>query len=268
MQRHVDDQKMAPGSAALVAAAGAGTRLGQGPKAFLALDGVTLLEFVVRSLAPVVDEILVALPAGQLERARYLTPGARLIEGGATRQESVYRLLRSTDADLVLVHDVARPFLPAAVSRRVLLEAKRSGAASAARPVVDTLIREPDGEPLERERLRAIQTPQAFRRELLVAAHEAAHDQGYEATDDAGLVRAAGGTVVLSEGSPWLLKLTVAEDLLFARRLAPLWRQETQSQRERGDPPDDDPPEEEEGDGRVDSSTEPPRAAEGAGDGD
>lgn len=209
--------------AGLIAAAGQGLRLGHGPKALLRVAGLTLLERAVSALAPVVDEVIVAVPSAEVTNASALVPHARVIAGAATRQETVYELVRSTESDLVLVHDVARPFLPASVAVRVLGAATRSGAASAVRSVADTLVRHPGGEPVERVSLRAVQTPQAFRRELLLSAHEAARRGGLEATDDAALIRAAGGEVELVEGSPWLFKLTVADDLAFAEALAGGW---------------------------------------------
>lgn len=210
-------------SAGLIAAAGQGLRLGRGPKALLRVAGSTLLERAVSALVPIVDEVVVAVPSAELDTARRLVPDARVIPGAATRQETVYELIGASEADLVLVHDVARPFLPASVAARVLLAATKSGAASAARTVPDTLVREPGGAPVNRDALRAVQTPQAFRRDLLRSAHESAMRSGLTATDDAALIRAAGGEVELVEGSPWLFKLTVADDLAFAEAVAGAW---------------------------------------------
>jgi 2-C-methyl-D-erythritol 4-phosphate cytidylyltransferase len=212
-------------SAALLAAAGEGVRLGRGAKAFLTVGGATLLERAVAVLSEIVGEVVVAVPAGGLERARRLVPGARVVAGGATRQETVFQLLGTTAAELVLVHDVARPFLPRAVAERVLSAAGVHGAASAARRVADTLVAAEGGEAIDRERLRAVQTPQAFRRELLLRAHRAARDSARVATDDAALVRALGEEVELVDGSPWLFKLTAPEDVGFAEALASAWEQ-------------------------------------------
>jgi 2-C-methyl-D-erythritol 4-phosphate cytidylyltransferase len=213
----------AAGSAALLAAAGSGTRLGRGPKAFLELAGVTLLERAVASLSELVDEVVVAVPRAELDQAAALIPGARLVAGGESRQESVRILLEETDANLVLVHDVARPFLEPEVARRVLLAAGRAGAASTARPVADSLVTAAAGATVDRDGLRAVQTPQGFQRRLLLEAHRAARANGVEATDDAALVRALGRSVELVDGSPWLFKLTSPEDLAFAEALATAW---------------------------------------------
>ena len=207
----------------MLAAAGSGERLGRGPKAFLELGGLTLLERAVASVTPLVDEVVVAVPAADEERARALVPAARVVVGGGTRQESVLALILATAARVVLVHDVARPFLGRAVGERVLSAAARCGAASCARPVPDTLIEAGSGATVDRERIRAVQTPQAFARELLLEAHRTAVAEGRVGTDDASLVRALGHEVELVAGSPWLFKLTTPEDLEFARAMALCW---------------------------------------------
>lgn len=210
--------------AALVPAAGAGTRLASGPKAFIDLAGKTLLARVVDAFEGQVDEIVVAVSRSMLEVAQGLLAGrARVIEGGKSRQESVYRLLAATDAGVVLVHDAARPFLARRVIAGVRHTVAHVGAASAVVPVADTLIEAATGAALDREALRVVQTPQGFYRGLLLEAHEHALAHGVEATDDAGLVRAMGHPVALVEGSPWLMKVTTAADLEMARALAAAW---------------------------------------------
>lgn len=206
------------GVAALIAAAGTGTRLGRGPKALLEVGGRTLLDLAVAALAPHVDEVVVAVPEGALGSwpAR---PGVAYVAGGATRQESVHALVRATAAGTVLVHDVARPFLTADVVARVLAAAREHGAATAALPVTDTVVTA-SGDELDRASLRAVQTPQGFDRALLLEAHEAALAAGATATDDAALVRRLGRRVALVEGSPILIKVTRPDDLLLAEALA------------------------------------------------
>jgi 2-C-methyl-D-erythritol 4-phosphate cytidylyltransferase len=207
--------------AALIPAAGSGTRLGQGPKAFVQVAGKSLLERSVAALTPHVHEVLVALPAGMT------LPGglqARAIVGGATRQESVRLLLEATDADLVLIHDAARPFLSAATIQAVLEALHRAGAATVAHPLADTLVRaegELWGERVERAGLWGVQTPQAGRRDWLLAAHQKA--QGHAVTDDAGLLHWAGHQVRLVPGEAALFKVTTPGDLLLAEALAAVW---------------------------------------------
>jgi 2-C-methyl-D-erythritol 4-phosphate cytidylyltransferase len=215
---------MTPKVAALVPAAGEGARLAQGPKAFLEVGGKALLERAVEAFAGQVDEIVVAVPANLVAEAeRKLAGRARVIAGGARRQESVFRLLQATEADIVLIHDAARPFLDPKVIAAVLRAVAHTGAASAVLPVADTLIEANTGAAVDREGLRAVQTPQGFYRGLVQGAHENALDSGLSATDDAGLVRAAGQPVVLVEGSAWLMKITTPADLEIARALAPTW---------------------------------------------
>lgn len=210
-------------TAALIPAAGSGTRLGLGPKAFVEVAGRSLLARSVAALAPLVDEVLVALPEG-LELPEDLP--ARAIVGGPTRQESVHRLLRATSAEIVLVHDAARPFLPTNVVQALLEAIPETGAATAALPVADTLVRGEGGRwggVVPREGLWAVQTPQGFRRDLLLRAHEAAHEEGFGATDDAGLVNRLGVPVTLVPGDARLFKVTAPGDLALAHAVAAVW---------------------------------------------
>lgn len=208
--------------AALIPAAGAGLRLGRGPKALVEVAGETLLSRAVRAFAGCVDETLVAISPATMGELEAL-PGVRLVLGGATRQGSVYNLLQATDADTVLIHDAARPFLSRRVIADVIAAVKMHEAASVVTTIPDTLLEAETGRVVDRSALRAVQTPQGFRRELVLAAHEQALRSGLAATDDAGLVRALGREVVLVEGSSWLMKVTAAADLELAEALAAVW---------------------------------------------
>ena len=215
-----------PKIAALIPAAGAGLRLGLGPKAVVNVAGETLLRRSVRAFAGLVDETLVAVPDWSsgaegvgLELPEYVRP----VPGGETRQKSVYNLLRATDAEIVLIHDAARPFLTREVVEQVIAAVQAHGAASVVTHVADTLIETDSGRTVDRRTLRAVQTPQGFRRGLIVSAHERALQHGYNATDDADLVRAMGHPVALVEGSSWLLKVTTPADLELAEALASVW---------------------------------------------
>ncbi|CAM3345877.1 2-C-methyl-D-erythritol 4-phosphate cytidylyltransferase [Deinococcus saxicola] len=211
-------------TAALIPAAGGGTRLGLGHKAFVEVGGLSLLARSVAALAPHVDEVLVALPDG-MELPSGLN--ARAIVGAETRQDSVRRLLRATVADTVLIHDAARPFLPADIIYALLEAVAETGAATVALPVADTLVGAGEGElwgaAVSRDGLWAVQTPQGFRRELLLRAHEQAALDGHAATDDAGLVARQGGQVRLVRGDARLFKVTTPGDLALAQALAPVW---------------------------------------------
>ncbi|TSA81376.1 2-C-methyl-D-erythritol 4-phosphate cytidylyltransferase [Deinococcus detaillensis] len=214
-------------TAALIPAAGLGTRLGQGPKAFVTVGGLSLLARSVAALAPLVDEVVVALPDGYALHDLNLPGDVRAITGGATRQASVLALLQASEADVVLIHDAARPFLPPSVGEAVKAAAAQTGAATAALPVADTLVRQAGpnlwGQLTSREGLWAVQTPQGFRRELLLEAHRAAEKSGIQATDDAGLVARLGLPVALILGDARLFKVTTPGDLVLAEALARLW---------------------------------------------
>jgi 2-C-methyl-D-erythritol 4-phosphate cytidylyltransferase len=212
--------------AALLAASGSGQRLGLGPKAFVRVGGLTLLELCLQALHGQVDEVVVAVPAADVDRTQELAPSATIIAGGVTRQETVRLMLRASRNPVVLVHDVARPFLTPQVIAELLAAVLAGGAATAALQPADTVVRARDGDVVPREQLRLIQTPQGFRRQLLSQAHDAAARDGYVATDDATLVRRLGHQVTLVQGSPLLAKLTTAADLPLFAALHTAWLQE------------------------------------------
>lgn len=217
---------MAERVAALIPAAGSGERLGLGPKAFVRVGGRPLLSWAVAALAPHVDAVWVAAPEGALDEARRVVAAAAgatpatVLTGGATRQATVARLAAAAAEDLVLVHDAARPFLDPATVAACIDAARAQGACSVAMPVADTLVGAADGAPVDRATLRAVQTPQGFRRSLLLLAHEAAVARGDLATDDAGLVRALGHPVAWVAGGPHLFKVTGPGDLALAEAWA------------------------------------------------
>ncbi|MEP6598687.1 MAG: 2-C-methyl-D-erythritol 4-phosphate cytidylyltransferase [Actinomycetota bacterium] len=214
--------------AAILVAAGDGARLGGSvPKAFCEIGGQTLLERALRPFAAHagVRDLVVVARADQLDRAAGLAPLARVVAGGATRQASVACGIAalSEDVDTVLVHDVARPFVPAEVIDRVLA-ALMSGADAVVptTQVLDTVKRvAPSGavlETVDRSTLRAAQTPQGFRRGVLEAAHR--HSAAAVSTDDAALVEACGGRVVVVDGADESFKITRPWDLLLAEAVA------------------------------------------------
>jgi 2-C-methyl-D-erythritol 4-phosphate cytidylyltransferase len=216
--------------AALIPAAGSGQRLGKGPKAFVEVGGKTLLERAVTNFTQYVDEIVVAVPSKLEPQAKCLLPDDVIITtGGSTRQETVYRLLQACTAELVLIHDAARPFLTADVIERTKVAVLAHGAASVVTSVADSLIEVATGATHDRSKLRAVQTPQGFRRDLILRAHDAANASGAHVTDDASLVRALGEPVELVEGSSWLLKVTDPSQLELARALARHWDEQQDS---------------------------------------
>jgi 2-C-methyl-D-erythritol 4-phosphate cytidylyltransferase len=211
--------------AVLLLGAGEGVRLGASvPKAFCDVAGRTLLEHSLDRFVdhPLVRDVIVIVPAAMLDRARSLAPGTEVIAGGVTRLDSVRIGLAAlrADVDAVLVHDVARAFVPPEVIDRVVgALAAGADAVVPALPVIDTVKRVDADEvvvaTVDRNELRAVQTPQGFRRAVLVAAHRG----DPEATDDAGLIEAGGGRVVVVAGADEAFKITRPWDLLIAQAL-------------------------------------------------
>jgi 2-C-methyl-D-erythritol 4-phosphate cytidylyltransferase len=206
----------------VVPAAGAGTRLGPGaPKALRDLAGEPLLVHAVRRLlaCPSVGPVVVAAPAGAVDEVAALLPDVTVVAGGAERQDSVGLALAALppEVDLVLVHDAARALVPVEVVEAVIAALASADAVIPVLPVADTVKQvDADGavvRTVPREDLRAVQTPQGFRRSVLEAAHRAAPGS---LTDDAGLVEALGVTVVTVPGSPLAFKITTAWDLTVA----------------------------------------------------
>ena len=237
---------------AVLTAAGAGTRLGAGgPKALVEVGGRSLLRRAAQGLADsgVVDHLVVTAPgehvehfAAELAGLAGAGPGIRVVAGSsASRQASVALGLRAALEDcpragVVLVHDAARALTPPEVVRRVVAAVRAGHEAVVPALAVTDTVKEiapagPAGSGVEivvgtpdRSRLRAVQTPQGFAVAALVRAHElgAARgaDEALAASDDAGLVEAAGGRVVVVEGDPLALKVTTPLDLALAELLA------------------------------------------------
>ncbi len=201
-----------PVFAAVVVAAGSGTRFGRS-KHDLILAGEPLWQRSVTTLRSAgIDDVVVVgdVPGG--------------VAGGERRQDSVLRGLEALDRrpDWVLVHDAARPLISTGLVTRIL-DACRSGTADGVIPVVpmaDTVKRVAGSHvvaTLDRSELVAVQTPQAFRYGVLIAAHRSAGSA--TVTDDASLVELSGGTVVVVEGERSNMKITYPEDLTIAESI-------------------------------------------------
>ena len=261
----------APGGAvAVLTAAGSGSRLGAGvPKALVPVGGVSLLRRAAAGLiaSGAVSHVVVTAPAEEVDRFRAELEGLPDGSAGAaagrrggievvagsprSRQASVALGLAAAlaavpQADVVIVHDAARALTPPEVTQRVVA-AVRAGheAVVPALPMTDTVKEvetRPAGEPEtvvgtpRRDRLRAVQTPQGFETSVLVAAHrtgaERAGDEALAASDDAGLVEACGGRVVVVAGDERAMKVTTPMDLALAELL--LERQSAQGERPAG----------------------------------
>jgi len=209
----------------VVPAAGLGVRLGPGaPKALREVAGEPLLAHALRGLrsAPSIGPVVVVAPAPDVQAVTRLVAAydVGVVAGGAQRQDSVRLGLAALPAevDLVLVHDAARCLTPRHVVEAVVA-ALRAGADAVVPvlPIADT-VKQVDGQlvlrTVDRADLRAVQTPQGFRRAVL----ERAHSSGLRATtDDAGLVEALGGTVTTVPGDDEAFKITRPLDLLLAQ---------------------------------------------------
>ncbi|WP_375381985.1 bifunctional 2-C-methyl-D-erythritol 4-phosphate cytidylyltransferase/2-C-methyl-D-erythritol 2,4-cyclodiphosphate synthase [uncultured Sphingomonas sp.] len=217
-----------PHTVALLMAAGTGARIGGAvPKQFLSVGGEPIVARAFRALAahPAVNEVVVVTGADQVEAMRQalgdVAPGeVRIVAGGTTRRASVENGLRALAGDppaRVLIHDAARPFLPAAVIDRLLAVLDRYQGAIPALPVADTLVRWDGqlGETVDRDGLYRVQTPQAFVYDVIVAAHRL-WPAGQDATDDAQMVRDSGHEVAIVAGDTMLEKITHPEDLAAA----------------------------------------------------
>ncbi len=201
----------------IVVAAGSGNRFGA-QKQFVALNGVRLVDRAVTTATAVCDHVVVVLPPGEQWTG---PPVTGVVVGGATRSASVRAGLASVDADadIVVVHDAARPLASAELFSAVV-DAVRGGADAAVPgvPLPDTVKRVVGDRitaTVPRDDLVAVQTPQAFRSSVLRSAHA----DGGDATDDAALVEDAGGIVVLVAGDPRNIKITANADLAVALAL-------------------------------------------------
>jgi 2-C-methyl-D-erythritol 4-phosphate cytidylyltransferase len=212
---------------AIIVAAGQSSRMGGGDKMLAPLAGRPLLLHSVEAFVAcgAVEAIVVGASATNRDAVTALVadrPGVSVVTGGARRRDSVEAGLAAlTDCAYVLVHDGARPFVTTALIEAALAAARETGAALCAQPVTDTVKRADPGGLLRgtvsRAGLWLAQTPQAFRRDLLVRAHAAA---AIDATDDAALVEVLGEPVRLVPGSARNIKVTTPEDLAIARALA------------------------------------------------
>ncbi|MDR2610947.1 MAG: 2-C-methyl-D-erythritol 2,4-cyclodiphosphate synthase [Clostridiales Family XIII bacterium] len=239
--------------AALIAAGGSGSRFGaDSPKQFCRTGAEPMLAATVRVFenSPLVDDIFIIYAPGYEEETRRLTAGFTkvrgFVSGGATRPQSVRNGLEALtkktkkgtvhfwSADIVLIHDAARPFVSDSIIEDVLRGAEATGAAVPCVPVTDTLYKVDErtggsagtaGEfpevyriP-ERKWFYAAQTPQGFDFDMILAAHRKAAADGYEATDDGSVaLRYGAARVVITQGDPANRKITFAADLENAER--------------------------------------------------
>lgn len=224
----------------IIPAAGLGTRMGPGgpsghaPKQFLQLHGQPILVLTLRAFLQIegIHQICVAVRHNEMERVTAqlqdhgLSARIAVVQGGATRQESVRNALKqltAADDDVVLVHDAVRPLIDPATIQRTIDAVMQHQAAIVGVPAVDTIKqveRTADGaiitSTIPRERIVQAQTPQGFRCGLLRRAMEEAEADGFAGTDEASLVERLGVEVAVVAGSPKNFKITQPGDLALA----------------------------------------------------
>ena len=216
----------------IVPAAGTGSRFGgQIPKQFLTLGGKPIIQhvverfllddFVSRVIVPVSELLLASVRQGATDRISW-------VAGGDTRQQSVIRgVAEAGGAEIIAVHDAARPLFSADLFHAVVEGARQFGAALPVVPVSDTIhVMNEDAtvaSTLDRSMLGAAQTPQAFRAGLLREVLERAQREGIDGTDEAGLTARFGHKVHAVPGDPRNLKITLPEDLEIAESYLRQW---------------------------------------------
>jgi 2-C-methyl-D-erythritol 4-phosphate cytidylyltransferase len=220
---------------AVIPAGGSGTRMGADvPKQFLPLGGVPMLLHSLRAFdrAPSVDTVILVVQRDERRRAltdvieRYgVKKVQKVIAGGETRQQSVYNGLKETDPDveIVVVHDAVRPFVTDDLIEQSIEAARKGSGAIVAVPMKDTpkqagLDRQIQ-RTLDRNSLWMAQTPQTFRRDVLLEAYEKAAIEHLQATDDAALVERLGHKVGIVAGTWENIKITTPEDLIIAEAI-------------------------------------------------
>lgn len=215
-------------------AAGRGKRMGLGfNKIFTELSGKPILiqTLLTFSRCSCVNELIIAVDASEVDAVKKVLSKIpklkpfKVVSGGSERQYSVYNGLMavSAESDIVLVHDAARPLVSERIIQNVVDEVMMSGSAVCAVPVKDTtaVINEMgfiDSVP-DRSTLWAIQTPQGFRKDILLEAHKKAQEDQFLGTDEASLVRRTSHAVKLVMGDYDNIKITTPTDLFFAESL-------------------------------------------------
>lgn len=216
----------------IIVAAGSGTRMKSSvPKQFLTLDNNTILYHTIQRFLPVADisEIII-VTSSQLLTSEYLrvsipksaTIPIRTIAGGKRRQDSVYNGLQAVNSNstIVCIHDGVRPFIdPETIARTIKLCDQYDGAIVAV-PSTDTLKEIQDHlivKTIDRDIIWQAQTPQTFRKDILINAYKQASRTNVTGTDDASLVEQIGGRIAIVEGSPQNIKITCRQDLFIAQ---------------------------------------------------
>jgi 2-C-methyl-D-erythritol 4-phosphate cytidylyltransferase len=204
------------------------------PKQYILLSGIPILAHTLRAFqgSPVIDEILLIVPDADMTEVRQsivekfgFSKVGHILPGGAERQDSVCNALQRVgdEHEIIVIHDAVRPFVSENLIGRAVAAVREFGAITVGVPVKDT-IKKVSAEgwvknTVVREGLWLTQTPQAFRRPIILAAYKKAAADGFYGTDDAGLVERMGIPVRMIPGENDNIKLTTAEDLLSGERI-------------------------------------------------
>lgn len=215
---------------AVIVAGGQGTRMGTAmPKQFLELEGKPVLQHTLQAFIDALPgvHLVLVLPPHQISYAQMILQAfperidLTIVAGGATRFHSVQNGLKGIPEDgIILVHDGVRPLASTALIQRCYHQATEKGSAIPAIPVADSMrLADEDGSssPVDRSRLRIIQTPQTFKASVLLPAFEQPYQDGF--TDEATVVEAYGDEIFLTEGERSNIKITTPEDLVIAAAL-------------------------------------------------
>ena len=218
---------------AIILAGGKGKRMGKDiSKQFILVKDKPIIYYTIKKFSDckLIDEIILVLPKDEIEYCKkevlekYSLKVDKIVEGGKERQDSVYNGLKAVkNSDIVLIHDGARPF----VSKRIMLEgienAKKYGAAAPGVMPKDTIKVKDElsfsKETLKRESLIAIQTPQVFKKDIIVKCHERVREDNVSVTDDTMVVEKYGYKVYLYDGDYTNIKVTTPEDLILCEYL-------------------------------------------------
>ena len=218
----------------IIAAAGSGKRMGGGiPKQYGNLGGMSILARAVKAFADLKEiyQITIVTNEDYINRCRselsnlgLMSKVREILPGGQQRQDSIYNAVRRLpdEVDLVLVHDGVRPFVTGELIRRTIEAARVYGAAVVGVPVKDTIKMVEENiltKTLDRKHLYSVQTPQGFRRDMLVRAYDEAYRENYYGTDDAFLVEKTGEKIYIVKGDYNNIKITTMEDILFGEAI-------------------------------------------------
>lgn len=216
----------------IIPAAGIGRRFKSKDKLFLNLCKKPVIVWTLETVSkhPLISEIILVVNRSKIKEAKTLVQKYNLskvkeiIEGGKTRQESVYLGLQKISplCNLVVIHDGGRPLLSNKLLKKVILCAKKENACCPVVPVSDT-VKEIENyfikRTIDREKIYFAQTPQVFNYELIMKAHKKARENNFHSTDDASLVEQLGKKVKVILGDKENIKITTKDDLLFAEMI-------------------------------------------------